>query len=249
MITENIIVALITGILAVVGSVASNMVLISKKSKQDAIKDAEREVRQSMRLDSIEKKLDIHNGYAEKFGDIQKVSSNVGTTITVKDLFFCVPARAKFLKKNKTEEQEITNIINRVVLAHPEIKIIYIVDGKKVLSSIGSNEKEAMFSVYGKESVKETLEVFAERDGVSVKGFVGKPTYSKSNRTYQTLIIIGRYVSNQGAAFVVAAVIFAVAYGCCLVLLRVFDSDELELLPFGKRLYLVFNKKACGKRM
>ena len=72
MITENIIVALITGILAVIGSVASNIVLISKKSKQDAIKDAERETRQSMRLDSIEKKLDIHNGYAEKFGDIQK---------------------------------------------------------------------------------------------------------------------------------------------------------------------------------
>ena len=72
MITENIIVALITGILAVIGSVASNMVLISKKSKQDAIKDAERETRQSMRLDSIEKKLDIHNGYAEKFGNIQK---------------------------------------------------------------------------------------------------------------------------------------------------------------------------------
>lgn len=72
MITENIIVALITGILAVIGSVASNIVLISKKSKQDAIKDAERETRQSMRLDSIEKKLDTHNGYAEKFGDIQK---------------------------------------------------------------------------------------------------------------------------------------------------------------------------------
>ena len=72
MISENIIVALITGILAVIGSVTSNIVLIGKKSKQDAIKDAERETRQSMRLDSIEKKLDIHNGYAEKFGDIQK---------------------------------------------------------------------------------------------------------------------------------------------------------------------------------
>lgn len=72
MITENIIVALITGILAVIGSVASNIVLIRQKSKQDAIKDTERETRQSMRLDSIEKKLDIHNGYAEKFGDIQK---------------------------------------------------------------------------------------------------------------------------------------------------------------------------------
>ena len=72
MITENIIVALITGILSVIGSVASNIVLIKNKSKQDAIKAAERETRQSMRLDSIEKKLDIHNGYAEKFGDIQK---------------------------------------------------------------------------------------------------------------------------------------------------------------------------------
>ena len=131
-----------------------------------------------------------------KFGEIEKISANVGTTITVRDLFFCVPARAKFLKKNKTEEQEITNIINRVVLAHPEIRFTYIVDGKKVLSSIGSTEKEAMFSVYGKESVQETLEVFAEREGVSVKGFVGKPTYSKSNRTYQTLIINGRYVIN-----------------------------------------------------
>lgn len=131
-----------------------------------------------------------------KFGEISKVSSNIGTTITVKDLFFCVPARAKFLKKSKTEEQEITNIINRIVLAHPDIKFVYIVDEKRVLSSIGSTKKEAMFSVYGKESVNETLEVFAERDGVSVNGFVGKPTYSKSNRTYQTLIINGRYVIN-----------------------------------------------------
>lgn len=131
-----------------------------------------------------------------KFGEVSKVSSNVGTTITVRDLFFCVPARAKFLKKSKTEEQEITNIINRIVLAHPDIKFVYIVDDKRVLSSIGSTKKEAMFSVYGKESVNETLEVFAERDGVSVNGFVGKPTYSKSNRTYQTLIINGRYVIN-----------------------------------------------------
>lgn len=143
--------------------------------------------------DEMGTSLSVEGG---KFGEIEKVGTNVGTTITVRDLFFCVPARAKFLKKNKTEEQEITNIMNRVVLAHPEIRFVYIVDGKKVLSSIGSTEKEAMFSVYGKEAVHETLEVFAEREGVSVKGFVGKPTYSKSNRTYQTLIINGRYVIN-----------------------------------------------------
>ena len=179
------------------------------------------------------------------FGDIQKVSANIGTTITVKDLFFCVPARAKFLKKNKTEEQEITNIINRVVLAHPEIKIVYFVDGKKVLSSIGSTEKEAMFSVYGKESVKETLEVFAEREGVSVKGFVGKPTYSKSNRTYQTLIINGRYVINMTVQTAVAN-----AYGDFLmkrqypffVLYLTIPADEIDVNVHPNKLDVKFLK-------
>lgn len=131
-----------------------------------------------------------------KFGDISKVACKTGTTISVSDLFYCVPARAKFLKKPKSEEQEITNIVTRIVLANPEINFTYIVDGKKDLTSLGSTEKEAMFSVYGKESVSETLEVKNEREGVSIYGFVGKPTYSKSNRTYQTLIINGRYVVN-----------------------------------------------------
>jgi DNA mismatch repair protein MutL len=94
-----------------------------------------------------------------KFGDVTKLSSSVGTTMTVEDLFFCVPARAKFLKKNKTEEQEITNIVTRTILAHPEINFTYIVDGKKNMSSLGSTKKEAMFSVYGKEAVNETLAV------------------------------------------------------------------------------------------
>ena len=137
--------------------------------------------------------LEVSGG---KFGDIKKVSSNVGTTMTVEDLFYCVPARAKFLKKPKTEEQEITNIVSRTILAHPDICFNYFVDGKKQLSSFGSTKKEALFSIYGKEAVKETLEVKASRDGVSVDGFVGRPTFSKSNRTYQTLIINGRYVVN-----------------------------------------------------
>ena len=131
-----------------------------------------------------------------KFGDVKKVASKEGTTICVEDLFYCVPARAKFLKKPKTEEQEITNIISRTILAHPEINITYIVDGKKQLASVGNSAKDAMFSIYGKESVNETLEISAERGNIKLSGFVGKPTYSKSNRTYQTLVINGRYVVN-----------------------------------------------------
>lgn len=131
-----------------------------------------------------------------QFGEISFETANVGTKITVRDLFFCVPARLKFLKKNKTEEQEITNIVTRTILAHPELNIVYTVDGKRVYASHGTTHKEAMFVVYGKESVTETIEVKAEKGGMSVFGFVGKPTYSKSNRTYQTLIVNGRYVIN-----------------------------------------------------
>lgn len=133
---------------------------------------------------------------AGKFGKIQKVATNSGTTMTVKDLFFCVPARAKFLKKEKQEEQEITNIVTRAVLAHADINFTYIVDGKKKLSSLGNTEKEALYSIYGRETINEILDISAEREGVNVHGFVGKPTFSKSNRTYQTLIVNGRYVIN-----------------------------------------------------
>ena len=183
--------------------------------------------------------------YGGKFGDIKKVSSNVGTTMTVEDLFYCVPARAKFLKKPKTEEQEITNIVSRTILAHPDICFNYIVDGKKNLSSIGSTKKEALYSIYGNEAVKETLEVKASRDGVSVDGFVGKPTYSKSNRTYQTLIINGRYVVNLTVQTAVAN-----AYGDFLmkrqhpffVLYLTVPVDEIDVNVHPNKLDVKFLK-------
>ena len=190
----------------------------------------------------VANKLKVEGG---KFSDISKVSAKVGTTITVEDLFFCVPARTKFLKKPKTEEQEITNIVSRTILAHPQINFTYIVDGKKQLSSIGSTEKEAMFSVYGKESVSETLEVKAKREGVEVFGYVGKPTYSKSNRTYQTLIINGRYVVNLTVQTAVAN-----AYGDFLmkrqypffVLYLTVPFDEIDVNVHPNKLDVKFLK-------
>lgn len=69
---ESIIVAIIAGVVSLTGTIISVMVATHLQSKKAAVVEAEREARQAMRLDSIEKKLDIHNGYAEKFGDIQK---------------------------------------------------------------------------------------------------------------------------------------------------------------------------------
>lgn len=72
MIGESVAVAFITGVLAVIGSYMSNVAIVKKKARDDEIKDTEREVRQAMRLDAIEKKLDVHNGYAEKFAESSK---------------------------------------------------------------------------------------------------------------------------------------------------------------------------------
>lgn len=123
-----------------------------------------------------------------------------GTTTIVSELFFNVPARQKFLKKPKTEEQEITNLVSRFILAHPEIAFHYKANGKTIFSSSGKNSLEALFSVYGQEAISETLEVNLQKYDYKVTGYIGRPSYSKPNRTYQTLIINGRYVINQTVA-------------------------------------------------
>lgn len=120
-----------------------------------------------------------------------------GTTTTVSDLFFNVPARKKFLKKEKSEEQEVTALISRFILANPCICFSYKADGKTIYSAPGTNLEDAIFSIYGKEAISETLKVDFSRGGYTVSGYVGRPSFSKPNRTYQTLVINGRYVLNN----------------------------------------------------
>ena len=130
-------------------------------------------------------------------GNILKMSetgARDGTTMIVSDLFFNVPARAKFLKKPKSEEQEVTNLVSRLILANPTISFRYIVDGKTIFMTPGKSLKDSMFGVYGKEVLTETLEVKLEKGDTKLSGFIGRPSYSKPNRTYQTLMVNGRYV-------------------------------------------------------
>ena len=119
-----------------------------------------------------------------------------GTVVEVCDLFYCIPARAKFLKKPKTEETEITTLVSRYILANPNIAFKYVADGKTIYQSTGAGRKEALFAIYGKDAVDNTIEINRKFGDIVVSGFIGKPTYSKSNRTYQTLVLNGRYIQN-----------------------------------------------------
>lgn len=119
-----------------------------------------------------------------------------GTTIIVNDLFFNTPARLKFLKKPKSEEAEITNLVAKLILANPNVSIRYTVDNKIIYNTFGNGLAEALYIIYGKEAYDNLLEVDFISEDISLHGFIARPTYCKPNRTYQTLFVNDRLVSN-----------------------------------------------------
>ncbi len=140
------------------------------------------------------KQIVIDGGIVKDFGD---VAMNNGTIIETADLFYNIPARKKFLRKPKTEESEITNLIIRYILANPQIKFSYVVDGNLIYKSSGTNLEDALYVVYKKEAISNFIKVDYSIENIHIYGYISKPSNSKSNRTYQTLIINHRYVVNN----------------------------------------------------
>lgn len=121
-----------------------------------------------------------------------------GTSITIENLFYNVPARAKFLRKPKTEENEITNLVSRLILANPNISIKYVADGKTIYHSTATGLKDAIYTVYGASVVENLVPIdYTYQNIIKVDGYIGIPSFTKPNRTYQTIIINGRYVNNK----------------------------------------------------
>lgn len=141
---------------------------------------------------------------ASEIGDVEPCSVNSGTCVTVEDVFYNVPARAKFLKKPKQEENEITTLMAKLILTNPSIAFRFFADGKMIYQSTGLGVKDALFCVYGKNAINETLEVNYSCDVATITGVLGKPSLNKPNRTYQTIIVNGRFVNSQQISFAVA---------------------------------------------
>lgn len=124
-----------------------------------------------------------------------------GTTIIVRDLFYNIPARMKFLKKDVTEGNAIANIIDKLALSHSEIAFTFIRDGKQVLKTSGDgNLKSAIYSVYGKEFVSKLIPVDYSLNGVQVKGYISKPEFARPNRNMQNFFINGRFIKSLTTA-------------------------------------------------
>ena len=121
-----------------------------------------------------------------------------GTTIIVRDLFYNVPARRKFLKSAQTEGNYITELIEHMILSHPEVSFKYILNGNVKLQSSGNGDiKSCIYSVYGRDIANNIIEVKADRDDVSISGFIGNPELARSTRNYCIYFVNNRYIRSS----------------------------------------------------
>ena len=118
-----------------------------------------------------------------------------GTTIIIRDIFFNVPVRRKFMKRDSAEANAVISIMQKIVLSHPEISFKLIKDNKIEMSSAGDGQLySAIYGVYGRDFAHDMIPVDYSENGISVKGYIVNPLYSKANRSFQNFFINGRYV-------------------------------------------------------
>ena len=145
---------------------------------------------------------DRENGYeiyAEN-GEIlsrKPAKAKKGTDITVSSLFYNTPARLKYIKSLYTELGKITDIVNRMAMSHPDIRISLISDGKTLLKTNGSGKtNEVMAEIYGIKVAKDLVHIQGDTSDYHLEGFVAKPEHSRSNKHYISIFINGRYIKN-----------------------------------------------------
>ena len=140
-----------------------------------------------------------HEIYAENGKIIHQkpAKAKKGTDIQVDSLFYNTPARLKYIKSLYTELGKITDIVNRMAMSHPEIRISLVSDGKKILSTNGSGRtNEVMAEIYGMKVAKDLVHISGDTSDYHLEGFVAKPEHSRSNKHYISIFINGRYIKN-----------------------------------------------------
>lgn len=136
----------------------------------------------------------IEGGVESEF---KEVAAPDGTSIIVRDLFYNIPARRKFLKSNNAEMSYISDIVEKLALANTDISFRYISNNINKLHTLGNgNLKDVIYQIYGKDAAKSLINIDFESEELKIKGFIAKPDFSKSNRNNEVYFINGRYIKN-----------------------------------------------------
>jgi len=135
---------------------------------------------------------------AGEITDIGDISGREGTTVIVEQLFYNVPARRKFLKKDTSEALAIAAVVEKIALSRPDIAIKFISDGSIKLETVGDGKLfNVIYSIYGRDFAKKLCTVNYVTDGIEVTGYIGTPNNVRANRNYQNFFINGRYIKTK----------------------------------------------------
>ena len=130
----------------------------------------------------------------------EEIGAPDGSTFLVRDLFYNTPARKKFLKSAQTEAGNISDYVSRLALSHPEVSVKFMVNGTTKLSTSGSgSQKDVIYSVFGRDITANLIEVekHDEAQGMTLRGWIGKPQISRGNRTNEIFYVNGRLIYNN----------------------------------------------------
>lgn len=127
----------------------------------------------------------------------EEIGAPDGTTFIVRNLFYNVPARRKFLKTAQTEGGYISDLMERMALSHPDVSFKFINNGQTKLHTSGNgNEKDLIYHIYGRDITASILKVEQQTELFQIRGFIGKPMVSRGNRNYENYFINGRYIKS-----------------------------------------------------
>lgn len=145
--------------------------------------------------DEVGHKIVVEGGKTVEFTEEAR---SVGTTITVRNLFYNTPVRYKFLKKDYTEAGYIEDAVTRIALVNKNVAIKLISNGKTIIQTNGNGDlKTLIYSIYGKDIAAEVIELDYEYEGIKVSGVIGKPVIARANRSNQLFFLNGRYIKDK----------------------------------------------------
>ena len=144
----------------------------------------------------------VINGGKEEVNE--PIGTPEGTTFVVRNLFYNTPARKKFLKTPATEGRYVGEVMEHMAVSHPEIAFKFILNGQVKLQTMGNGSlKDVLFYIYGKETTANIIPVNNPDadgelvNGLSVRGYIGKPSLTRGNKEYENYFINGRFIKNK----------------------------------------------------
>lgn len=136
--------------------------------------------------------------HGEEEISFEEIGCPEGTTFLIRDLFFNVPARRKFLKSPSSEASYVETAMQRFALSNPNVAFKFINQGQIKLQTSGNgNLKDVIYHIYGREASMSLIPIEEENDLFKVEGFIGKPEFSRGNRGYETYFVNGRFIKDK----------------------------------------------------